>query len=116
MLRVKSEERDLIRAKAPVTRNEDYPPELIRAVQFGIEVERFMQTPIGTYLWNRAMKQITESAEALFSIDDISSPEAKVAHDQARIGNMFVDWLNEGLQEARDAEIQLEEVDEHVEE
>lgn len=87
-----------------------FPPELVRAVQLGMEVEDFMaNSPIGKFLYNRAMTQISEATEGLLANPDIKSDLAKDDHDRARIANLFLEWLNEALAEAKGAQASLEE-------
>jgi len=86
-----------------------FPPHLVKAIQLGIEVEAWLAEPVGVYLYDRAVGQITAATESLLANPDIRSEQARADHDQARIANLFLDWLNDALSDAREAQATLEE-------
>lgn len=89
---------------------EDFPPELVKAVQLGVDAERFMtKSKIGVYLYNRALSQITEATSGLSRMRGIRNRDAEELHDDLRVAQLFLDWMNDALEAGRRAEEQLQE-------
>ena len=86
----------------------DYDPELMAAVRLGIEVEAFLKTDVGTYVFNRAMQDLSAAIAGIMGEVDVGSDEARLAHMQARGIQTFLDWLNEALRDGKDAQHKLE--------
>jgi len=93
-----------------------FPPEIVNAIQLGIDAESFLKnSKIGVYLYNRALSEITEATQDLSRMSSVRSREADEAHDRLRMGQRFLDWMNDALEHGRRAqEMAMEAEDEQA--
>lgn len=81
----------------------------LREVALGLDVEAFLQGPVGRYLINRAE---TERAVALEALKDVDAEDAKAIRNyQHQIGiiDAIQQWLADAIADGRNAEQQLYE-------
>lgn len=89
--------------------DEYFDPQLMRIVRQGIDIEAWLKSPIGVYVYNKAVQEIQENTSVLVDSPRIETPEAKEAHETIRKIVKLLDWFNDALEEGRRAQQQLEE-------
>jgi len=88
----------------------EFDPDLLRAIRLGMEVEDFMrESPVGIFIYNRAMMALSNCNDIIMNAPDLEGEEVKLAHQDARVVMKLLDWLNDALTAAKEAETQLEE-------
>jgi hypothetical protein len=87
--------------------SDDTTREYMEQVKFGIEVESFLSGKVGSYLIDRAHREIDEAVEELKRVD--ATDASLVQHIQNRIwrAESIDKWLAEKVQEGWNAEEHL---------
>ena len=83
--------------------------EAFEVAKFGIEVERFLSTPIGKYLVERAEREGDEAIKAMKQVDPSNESEVRKVQDGLTIPDKVVSWLAEAIGEGHACEYQLHE-------
>lgn len=86
--------------------------ELMQAVRFGIEVETFLNTPIGKYLVDRARGELESARDALEKVDPADVMLVRKTQLQAYQARNFESWLAQAVQDGWNCEAQLRALDE----
>jgi hypothetical protein len=81
--------------------------ELMRRVQLGIDVESFLQGPIGQHLLMRLKEEADEAAQQLKTVDPCSYSEIVKLQMTVRRAENIEGWLAGLIQEGWHAEQQL---------
>ena len=77
-----------------------------RLIQFGIDVDRWFQTPIGRYCVDKAAKEENELLEELAEVDANDVKEIIRLQTQIQVRRAWQGWLSEAISEGRTAEAQ----------
>lgn len=79
----------------------------LRVVALGMDVENFLQGPIGRHLLARAEEQRKEALEALKDADPENAKAIRVWQHKIGVIDAVQQWLADAITEARNAEQQL---------
>ena len=71
--------------------------ELFDRAGFGKEVELFWGSSIGQYLRNRAQECYSEAIQSLKSVDPTDTRAVMKAQNEARVAEMFEQWLSQAV-------------------
>jgi len=71
--------------------------ELLERAGFGKEVELFWGSGIGQYLRNRAQECYSEAIQNLKSVDPTNAAAVMKAQNEARVAEMFEQWLSQAV-------------------
>jgi hypothetical protein len=71
--------------------------ELLERAGFGKEVELFWGSGIGQYLRNRAQECYSEAIESLKTVDATDTRAVMKAQNEARVAEMFEQWLSQAV-------------------
>lgn len=71
--------------------------ELLERAGFGKEVELFWGSGIGQYLRNRAQECYSEAIQTLKSVDPTDYRAVIKAQNDARVAEMFEQWLSQAV-------------------
>lgn len=78
--------------------------ELMGKAAFGIEVESFLQGPVGKYLTRRAHLEVDEAVRELKTVDPTDTKKITELQNRIFRGESFDQWLAEAIQEGWAAE------------
>lgn len=87
-------------------------PKLLAQAAFGIEVEAFLGSDIGRYLIARAEAEREQALNALKDVDAEDSRAIRQLQSTVARAESIQYWMAEAIQEGRNAERQLEGLDE----
>lgn len=86
----------------------DYERELVRKVRFGLEMEGFVESDIGQFIFGRAGELESECDVALRTVDPTNLKALVELQVKARAAGFLKDWLLEvvhiGIEAAKEAE------------
>jgi hypothetical protein len=71
--------------------------ELFERAGFGKEVELFWGSGVGQYLRNRAQECYSEAIQSLKSVDPTDTRAVMKAQNEARVAEMFEQWLSQAV-------------------
>lgn len=71
--------------------------ELLERAGFGKEVELFWGSGVGQYLRNRAQECYSEAIQNLKSVDPTNAAAVMKAQNEARVAEMFEQWLSQAV-------------------
>lgn len=71
--------------------------ELLERASFGKQVELFWGSGVGQYLRNRAQECYSEAIETLKSVDATDYRAVIKAQNEARVAQMFEQWLSQAV-------------------
>jgi hypothetical protein len=71
--------------------------ELFERAGFGKEVDLFWGSGIGQYLRNRAQACYSEAIQSLKSVDPTDTRAVMKAQNEARVAEMFEQWLSQAV-------------------
>lgn len=91
------------------TENEEVR-QLLKSVEFGIEVEAFLRTPIGQYLARRAEEERAAALEELATVSPINVEAIRKLQNVIARADAFGYWLAEAVSEGQNAIRVIEEV------
>ena len=77
------------------------------AIDFGFQVEAFLQSQIGEYLIGRAEAEITEAVEELKRVDPNSGDDVRRIQNVIHRAESFQFWLAEAIQSGINAQREL---------
>lgn len=110
--RIDSDQKAVLEAEKYL--EETTSPEILSLIRTGIDIQRFIANePAGRYLIKRITEDLQRSMDALLSAEDLHSVSARKAHFDSRVSRQLVIYINDILAEARQAEAQLEQEDNH---
>lgn len=81
----------------------------LRALELGVEIERFLSSPVGQYMVERSGQQQDDALDALASVDPEDPKEIRRLQSNFRLANQFGEWLRDGITEARNANERLKD-------
>ncbi|MDD2989810.1 MAG: hypothetical protein PHI64_12710 [Zoogloea sp.] len=85
--------------------------ELLKTVDFGFEVQAFLESTIGRYLAARAKDEVTEALELLKAVDPENPKAVRALQNRVAVAENVLYWLAEAIQEGQSAEAQLTQGD-----
>ena len=81
----------------------------LRVVALGMDVEHFLNGPIGCYLIERAEAARSSALDALAHCDPENAASVRTFQNQVQVVDMLQQWLADAITEAQNAEQQLHE-------
>ena len=82
---------------------------LVKSIDFGFQVEAFLQSDIGSYLIARAEAQVEDAVEELKAADPFAPKViAKIQHE-IKVAEAIQYWLADAIQSGINAQQQLHE-------
>jgi hypothetical protein len=86
----------------------EYERELVRKVRFGLDMEHFVESDVGQFIFGRAGELESECDVALRTVDPTNLKALVDLQVKARAAGFLKDWLLEvvriGIEAAREAE------------
>jgi hypothetical protein len=86
--------------------NPDSSP-LLQTVDFGMEVEAFLQSAIGKYVTERAESEVELAVEDLKRVDPEDAKTVRALQTQVRVAESVCYWLAEAIQTGLNAQQEL---------
>ncbi len=77
--------------------------QLLRIQALGEEAERFITSPLGKFMIERAEGEVEEAVEALKVIDPSEAGEIRILQNKIKTGEDFQYWLAEAVQAGANA-------------
>lgn len=77
---------------------------LLREVEFGLDVERFMGSTVGRYLQRRANEDREAALEALATVDAEDAKAVRALQNQVAVAEKVLTWLGEAVTAGEQAE------------
>jgi hypothetical protein len=92
---------------------EERTKDAFEVASFGIEVERFLFSPIGRYLIARAENERDKAINAFKEVDPANVAEVRNLQDTINIPDRIMRWLSEAVENGRLAhdKIRVEEAE-----
>lgn len=84
---------------------------VLREVALGMDVQAFLQGPIGRYLIGRAEETRASALEALVHCDPENAASVRAYQNQVAVVDMVQQWLADAITEGRKHEQELSEQD-----
>lgn len=81
--------------------------ELHRAIDFGFQVEAFLQSEIGQYLIKRSDAQVAEAVESLKRVDPENVSQVRALQHNIHVAENVQYWLADAIQAGQNAQDQL---------
>ena len=78
--------------------------ELHKTIDFGFQVEAFLQSDVGRYLTGKAEAEVTEATEALKSVDPTDPSAIRELQNKVFRGESIQYWLAEAIQSGLNAQ------------
>lgn len=83
--------------------------QIIKSIDFGFEVEAFLQSNIGKYLIGRAEEEVEAAVESLKSVDPENPKEIRGLQHKISVAENIQYWLADAIQAGHNAQEQLQE-------
>lgn len=84
--------------------------ELRSRIEFGLDVEQFMGTPIGKYMQRRANQDIESALESLKTVDPEDPKAIRTLQNAVAVASNVLEWLGQAVTEGEQAERQFHEM------
>ena len=84
---------------------------LFAEINLGKQIKVFWSSPVGRYLKGRAIKSQEEAFEAWMSVNPEDKETIMELQFRARLPDLFMQWIEQALNQAKHAEDTLEEID-----
>jgi len=88
--------------------NPDTNP-VLREIDFGMEVEAFLQSDIGRYLAKRAEAEVESAVEAMKVVDPEDTKSVRGLQNTIKVAESVLYWLAEAIQAGLNAQAELHE-------
>lgn len=85
--------------------------EIKRAIEFGLDAQRFMESDIGRYLTKRANAEVEAAQEDLLAVDPTDAKAVQALQNKAVVARTFLMWMGEAVTEGEQAEYQFQQMD-----
>jgi CHASE3 domain sensor protein len=87
---------------------DDERADLKAVAELGERVRGFKLTDVWRYLESRATEEIVASLDALKDVDAEDPKAIRQLQNRARVAELFLNWLDEAIQDGRNADEQLQ--------
>lgn len=77
--------------------------QLMKIQALGEEAERFITSPLGKFMIERAEGEVKDAVEALKVIDPTDTQEIRILQNKIKTGEDFQYWLAEAVQDGTNA-------------
>ena len=84
---------------------------LFAEINLGKQIKEFWSSPVGRYLKGRAIKSREEAFESWMSVNPEDKETIMELQFRARLPELFMQWIEQALNQAKHAEDTLEEID-----
>ena len=84
---------------------------LFAEINLGKQLKEFWSSPVGRYLNGRAVKSRSEAFESWMSVNPDDAEAIRELQFRARVPELFIQWIEQALNQAKHAEDVLEELD-----
>ncbi|HXK61222.1 MAG TPA: hypothetical protein PLP42_15145 [Acidobacteriota bacterium] len=88
--------------------NPDSNP-VLKTIDFGMEVEAFLQSDIGRYLVKRAESEVDSAVETLKEVDPEDAKSVRGLQNTIRVAESIQYWLADAIQSGMNAQVELYE-------
>ena len=85
--------------------------ELLKTVDFGFQVQAFLESELGRYLTARAEADVTEALHQLKNVDSENPKAIRALQTKVAVAENVLYWLAEAIQSGQAAERQLTQGD-----
>lgn len=82
--------------------------ELYATVEFGLDVEQFIRSPIGQYLLRKAGEERIDALADLVEVSPADSEQIRALQSTIKRSDSLLFWLNDAIQSGKNAEAQLD--------
>jgi hypothetical protein len=82
--------------------------ELYATVELGLDVQAFLRTPVGKYLWQRASDERVDALADLVDVSPADTEAVRALQSTIKRADSILFWLNEAIEAGKNAEAQLE--------
>ena len=82
--------------------------ELYAAVEFGLDVNQFLKSPIGRYLLRKAEEEKTDAMADLVDVSPFDSEQIRALQSIIKRADSLAYWLADAIQAGKNAETQLD--------
>jgi hypothetical protein len=86
--------------------NPDSNP-VLKAIDFGMEVEAFLQSDIGRYLTKRAEAEVEAAVEVMKSVDPEDVKSVRGLQNTIKVAESVLYWLADAIQSGLNAQAEL---------
>ena len=86
--------------------NPDSNP-VLKAIDFGMEVEAFLQSDIGHYLTKRAEAEVEAAVEVMKSVDPEDVKSVRGLQNTIKVAESVLYWLADAIQSGLNAQAEL---------
>lgn len=86
---------------------EDNASPLLKEIDFGFEVEAFLQSSIGTYLTRRAEAEVEAAVDSLKRVDPSDTNAVRGLQSSIKTAENVLYWLAEAIQAGLNAQSEL---------
>ena len=83
--------------------------ETLKAINFGFEVQAFLESNLGRYLIGRAEEQIEEAVEKLKHVDPENASQIRALQHTIHVAEDIQYWLGEAIQAGLNAQREFTE-------
>jgi hypothetical protein len=82
--------------------------EMYRTVEFGLDVEQFLKSPIGRYLLKKAGEERIDALADLVAVSPGDPEQIRALQSIIKRADSLLFWLNDAIQAGKNAEAQLD--------
>lgn len=82
--------------------------ELYDTVEFGLDVQQFLQSPVGVYLLRRAEEERTDALADLVDVAPDATEAIRALQSTIKRADSLLYWLADAIQSGKNAEAQLD--------
>jgi hypothetical protein len=82
--------------------------EMYATVEFGLDVDQFLKSPIGQYLLRKAAEERIDALADLVEVSPADPEQVRALQSVIKRADSLLYWLNDAIQAGRNAESQLD--------
>lgn len=82
--------------------------ELYSTVEFGLDVDQFLKSPIGQYLLRKAAEERIDALADLVAVSPCDPEQIRALQSIIKRADSLQFWLNDAIQAGKNAEAQLD--------
>lgn len=80
---------------------------LLKAIDFGFQVEAFLKSDVGAYLVKRAEEQVESAVQDLKDVDPIQVEKVRAIQNRVKVAESIQYWLAEAIMAGNNAQDEL---------
>jgi hypothetical protein len=82
--------------------------ELYATVEFGLDMDQFIKSPIGQYLLRKAGEERIDALADLVEVSPADSERIRALQSIIKRADSLLFWINDAIQAGKNAEMQLD--------